>query len=79
MIWINSKKKYYKRTEKLKYNSQFDWLVNYIPKPIKNVSEFKDKMLRLYNSKNSKIVCGSRKKLSKPKLQKESKDDIIKT
>ena len=38
----------------------------------------KDKILSLYNSKTNKIVCDFGKKLSKPKAQKESKDDMIK-
>ena len=35
-------------------------------------------ILSLYNSKTNKINCGSGKKLSKPKIQEESKDNIIK-
>ena len=35
-------------------------------------------ILSLYNSKTNKINCGSGKKLSKPKMQEESKDNIIK-
>ena len=38
----------------------------------------KDKILNLYNSKTNKIVLDFRKKLNKPKVQKESKDDMIK-
>ena len=35
-------------------------------------------ILSLYNSKTNKINCGSGKKLSKPKIQEESKGNIIK-
>ena len=38
----------------------------------------KDKILNLYNSKTNKIVLDFGKKLNKPKVQKESKDDMIK-
>ena len=37
-----------------------------------------DKILSLYHSKTNKIVSDFGKKLSKPKAQKESKDDMIK-
>ena len=38
----------------------------------------REKILSLYNLKTSKIVCSSGKKLSKPRIQKESQDKIIK-
>ena len=42
-------------------------------------SDFKDKILSPYNSNTSKkIVHGSRKKLIKPKIQEELKDEIMK-
>ena len=47
------------------------WLVNYIPKPIKQIaSNPQGKILSLYNSKTSKIICGSGKKLSETNKEK---------
>ena len=43
----------------------------------KSTGDFKDKILSLYNSKTSTVISGSREKLSKSKIQEESKDDII--
>ena len=56
-------------------SSWFDWcnwLINDIPKPIKKTA---NKLLSLF--KSNKIASSSGKKLSKPKIQKESQDKII--
>ena len=51
-----------KRERKSVKSIWFDWLINHIPYPIKKIaSNPKDKILSLYYSKTSKIICGSRK------------------
>ena len=52
-------------------NSWYDWLINYIPKPItKIVGGFKDKIVSLFNTNTpKKTAYGRGKKVSKPKAQ----------
>ena len=52
-------------------NTWYDWLINYIPEPIrKSVGGFKDKMVSLFKTNTLKqTVYGRGKKLSKPKTQ----------
>ena len=72
--WESFEKEELKKERKIVNDSWFDSLINYIPKSIKNIAGgFKDKILNLYNSKNSEVVFGSRKKLSKLKIQKNQK------
>ena len=68
-----------KNIEKKYSNTCHDWLTNYIPGPIrKNVGGFKDKVVSLFNRNTSKqTVYWRRKKLSKPKTQKQSEKNII--
>ena len=49
----------------------YDWLINYIPKPIwKNVGGFKDKSISLFKTGTPKgTVYGRGKKISKPRKQ----------
>ena len=49
----------------------YDWLINYIPKPIrKNVGGFKDKIISLFKTDTPKgTVYGRGKKISKPRKQ----------
>ena len=57
-------------------NIWYDWLINYIPEPIrKSVDDFQDKVNSLCKTKSPKqIVYGRGKKLSKPKTQKQSEE-----
>ena len=50
----------------------YDWLINYIPEPIKKiVGGFKDKVVNLFNTNTSKqTVSVTGNKLIKPKTQK---------
>ena len=59
-------------------NTWYDWLINYIPKPIrKSVGSFKDKIVSLFKTNTPKqILCGRGKKLSKPKKQNIKKPFI---
>ena len=68
-----------KTIEKKYSNSWNDWLVNYIPKPIRKfVSGLKDEVVSLFNiNAPKKAVYGKGKKLSKPKMQKQSGENII--
>ena len=52
-------------------NTWYDWLINYIPEPVrKSVGGFKDKIVSLFKTNAPKqIVYGRKKKLSKPKTQ----------
>ena len=51
-----------------------DWLINYIPVPIrKTVSGYKDKVVS-FSENFSKKTVGHGKKLSKLKIQKESEE-----
>ena len=71
MKWASLKKKNLKQRNIFK-KSWFDWLINYILKPIKNIAnDLKDEVLGHCNLKTNKIVCGSGKKLSKPKIETE--------
>ena len=49
----------------------YDWLINYIPEPIrKSVGDFKDKIVSLFKTNMPKqAVCGRGKKLSKQKTK----------
>ena len=46
-------------------NTWYDWLVNYVPEPIKkSVGDFKDKIVNIFKTNTSKqTVYGRRKKL----------------
>ena len=50
-------------------NIWYDWLINYIPEPIrKSVGSFKDKFVRLFKTNTSKqTVYGRGQKLRKPR------------
>ena len=52
-------------------NTWYDWLINYIPEPVrKSVGSFKDKIVSLFKTNAPKqTVYGRKKKLSKPKTQ----------
>lgn len=55
-----------------------NWVIdNYVPNSTKFADDFKDKILSFSKLKTNKIICGNRKKLRKPKIKEESKDDII--
>ena len=62
----------------------YDWLVNYIPKPIRKVvGGIKDKVVSIFKINTLKdygkqIVYGRSKKVRKPKTQKQSEDNKIK-
>ena len=78
MIWIGLKKKEVKKIRPVK-NIWSDWLINYIPEPIrKSVGGFKDKIVILFMTNTSKqTVCGRGKKLSKAKSQNIRKPFIL--
>ena len=59
--------------------TQYDWLINYIPKPIrKNVAGFKDKIISLFKTGTPKgTVYGRGKKISKPRKQNIKKLFIL--
>ena len=59
-------------------NTWYDWLINYIPKPIsKSVSVSKDKFINLFKPNTSKqTVYGRRQKPSKPRKQNTKKPFI---
>ena len=65
-------------------NTQHDLLISYFLEPIRNiVGGFKDKVVSLFQKNTQKdygkqIMYGRGKKLSKPKTQKPSEDNIIK-
>ena len=56
-------------------NTWFDWLINYIPDPIKkSLGGFKDKILNIFKANTpKKAVYGRGKKLSKPGKQNVKK------
>ena len=62
----------------------YDWLVNYIPKPIRKVvGGIKDKVVSIFKINTLKdygkqTVYGRSKKVRKPKTQKPSEDNKIK-
>ena len=62
----------------------YDWLVNYIPKPIRKVvGGIKDKVVSIFKINTLKdygkqTVYGRSKKVRKPKTQKQSEDNKIK-
>ena len=74
MIWIGLEKK----SQKTVKNTWCDWLINYIPEPIrKSVGGFKDKIVSLFQTNTSKqTVYGRGKKLWKPKKQNIKKPFI---
>ena len=57
-------------------NTLYDWLINYIPEPIRKiVGGFKDKVVSLFNTNTPKQIVNRRgKKLSKLKTQKQSEE-----
>ena len=59
-------------------NTWYDWLINYIPKPIrKSVSVLKDKFIRLFKTNTPKQNVYARgKKLNKPRKQNIKKPFI---
>ena len=59
-------------------NACYNWLINYIPKPIrKSVGGFKDKIVSLFKKNTPKhTVYGRRKKLRKPRKQNIKKPFI---
>ena len=61
-------------------NTWCDWLINYIPAPIrKTVSGFKDKIVSVFKINTPKqTVYGREKKLSKPKTQNTRNPFILK-
>ena len=67
-----------KNIEKKYSNTLYDWLINYIPKPIRKiVGGFKDKVVSLFNTNTPKqTLYGREKTLSKPKTQKQSDKSI---
>ena len=50
-------------------NTWYDWLINYIPEPIrKSVGDFKDKIVSLFKTNTpEQTVYGRGKKVSKPR------------
>ena len=73
MIWIDLKKQNWKKTRPVK-NTWYDWLINYIPEPVrKSVSASKDRIASLYKSITleqtvpDQTVYGRGQKLSKPR------------
>ena len=69
--------------QKQKYSEKilkhFDWLVDYIPESIRKiVSGFKEKVVSLFNTNTpEQMLHGSGKKLSKPKTQKQSEENLF--
>ena len=68
MIQIGLKKKI-NEENKTNKNTQFDWLIHYIPQPIsKSIGGFKDKFVSLFKMNTPKQnVYGRGQKLSKPR------------
>ena len=66
--------KHMKKIKSIK-NTWYDWLINYIPEPIrKSVGGFENKVISLFKTNTPKqTVYGRGKKLSKPKKNKQSK------
>ena len=64
------KKKEMKKIRPIK-NTWYDWLINYIPEPIrKSAGGFKDKIVSLFKTNTPKQTVYRRgKKLSKPKVE----------
>ena len=58
-----------------------DWLISYTPEPIgKSESDFKDQVVSIFKTNIPKqTMYGRGKKLSKPKTQKQSVENIIKS
>ena len=63
-----------KNIEKKYSSTWYDWLVKYIPEPIRKISGgFKVKVVILFNTNTPKqTMYGRGKELSKPKTQKKS-------
>ena len=74
MIWTGLKK------NKTIKNTWYDWLINYIPEPIrKTVGDFKDKIASIFKTKTHKQTeYGRGQKLSKPRKQNIKKSLILK-
>ena len=73
---------YKNKNIKEKYlNTEYDWLINYIPEPIRKIVRgFKDKIVSLFKTNIPKqTVCGRGKKLIKPKTQKQSEEKYKKS
>ena len=71
---------YKNKTIEKKYSNFWnDWWVDYIPKPARKfVGGLKDEVVSLFNiNAPKKAVYGKGKKLSKPKMQKQSGENII--
>ena len=77
MIWIGLKKKEMKKIRQIR-NTSSDWLINYIPEPIrKSAVGFKDKIVSLLKTNSLKqTVHGRGEKLSKPRKQNIKKSFI---
>ena len=60
-----------KKTRPIK-NTWYDWLINYIPEPIrKSVAGFRDRTVSLFKTSTPKpTVYGREKKLNNPKTHK---------
>ena len=60
-------------------NTLYNWLINYIPEPIRKIfGGLKDKFASLFNTNTPKqTVYGRGKKLSEPKTQKQSEENLI--
>ena len=58
-------------------NTWYDWLINYIPEPIrKSVCCFKDKIICLFKTNTPKqTMHGRGKKLNESKTQKQSEEN----
>ena len=75
-MWTNLNKKIKKRPIK---NTWYDWIISYILEPLrKTVGSFKDKVLSFLKT-NTLTIHGTGKNLSKPKIQKQSEENIIKS
>ena len=66
-----------KNIEKKKWNILRNWLINYIPEPIRKiVACFKNRVVSLFNTNTPKqCMYDKGKKLSKPKKQKKKAKD----
>ena len=60
-------------------NTWYDWLINYIPKPIrKSAAGFKDEIVSIFKTNTPKqTVYGRGKKLSKPNTQNKIRNPFI--
>ena len=65
-------------------NTRYDWLINYIPRPIRKFVGHKDKVVNLFKTNTPKdygkqVMYGRGKKPIKPKTQNQSEKNIIKS